>query len=423
MIITHSAIHLPPGPITPASQPLPRLLGPLLQELATSAPVVIVTGARQTGKSTLVRLPELRGDRPYFTLDDPNVLEQAERAPDDLVRRAPSLVLDEVQRSPNLLLAIKRAVDERRASGRFILTGSANLLLLRRVGETLAGRASYVTLWPLTRREQLGFGEAGSWPGFFTEPRRDWLDWVNGSIAPQEPWQDLGRRGGYPPPAYHLRSERERAQWFEGYARAYLERDLRDLAAVEHVADLRRLMRACTLRIGGLLNQTDLARDVGLAPSTAQRYLHLLEASYQMVRLPAYAVSRTKRLTKSPKVYWSDTGLAMHLAGETEPRGAHLENLVVTDLLAWRELEIPQPEILYWRTVKGAAVDVVIEWRGELLAVEVKAASSVGHRDAAHLKTFLGEYPETRGGLVLYDGEEAFWLSEGVLAVPWWRVM
>lgn len=215
----------------------------------------------------------------------------------------------------------------------------------------------------------------------------------------------------------------ERLRWFEGYARAYLERDIRDLSAVEHAADLRRLMRAAALRLGGLLNQTDLARDIGLAPSTAQRYLHLLEATYQMVRLPAYAVSRTKRLTKASKLYWSDTGLALYLSGEMEPRSAHLENLIATDLLAWRELEPYRPEILYWRTVKGAEVDFVIEWRGKLLRIEVKAATSVGYRHGLHLKTFMSEYPEAVGGLVLYDGEETFWLSDRILALPWWRVI
>ena len=183
-------------------------------------------------------------------------------------------------------------------------------------------------------------------------------------------------------------------------------------------------MRAACLRLGNLLNQADLARDVSLAPSTCQRYLNLLEVSYQFVPLPAYSVNRTKRLVKSPKVYWSDPGMAMFLAGEAEPRGAHLENIVLLDLLAWRDTRIGRPEILYWRTTKGAEVDFVVEWNGRLLPIEVKASREVGHADARHLKLFLSEYPtEALGGVVLYDGDEVFWLAERVLAAPWWRVL
>ncbi|UCD24370.1 MAG: DUF4143 domain-containing protein, partial [Gemmatimonadota bacterium] len=217
--------------------------------------------------------------------------------------------------------------------------------------------------------------------------------------------------------------QEDRDAWFAGYTATYLERDVQDLSAIEHLPDFRRLMRACCLRLGSLMNQADLARDVGIPPSTAQRYLNLLEASYQLIRLPAYSVNRTRRLTKSPKVYWTDTGLGMHLAGETEPRGAHLENLVVNELLAWRDSRVRPPEILYWRTTKGAEVDFVIEWQGQLLAIEVKAARKVGHRDTRHLRAFLQEYADiVRGGIVLHTGDELSWLARDVLAVPWWLV-
>jgi predicted AAA+ superfamily ATPase len=394
-----------------------------LAEAVALAPVVVVTGARQTGKSTLVRAPAVLGGRLYVTLDDAGALEQARKAPDDLVRRAAALVIDEVQRAPSLLLAVKRAADEERSPGRFVLTGSANLLAMQTVADSLAGRATYLTLGPLTRREQLGFGDAGGWTHFMKADLRDWPALLRESVAPPEPWRDLAQRGGYPVPAYHLQAPRARAQWFDGYVRTFLERDVVDLAAVQHAADLRRLMRAAALRVGGLLNQADLARDIGLPPSTAQRYLHLLEASHHLVLVPAFAVNRTKRLTKAPKVYWSDPGLALHLSGEHEVRGAHLENIVAADLMAWREAQVHRPEVLHWRTSKGAEVDFVIEQPDALLAIEVKAAAQVGPRDAQHLTTFLEEYPEARGGLVLYDGEDVFWLRERVLAVPWWKVM
>ncbi len=402
---------------------LPRLLeGPLAAALK-AFPVVVVTGARQAGKSTLVQQVEA-GGRTYRTLDDLEVLERARQEPASLVRGSRRLTLDEVQRSPDLLLAVKQAVDERRAAGRYLLTGSANLLLMRRVSESLAGRAIHVTLWPLARREQLGLGTAGVWPRLFAEKERDWLDLLAAESAPEEDWRELARRGGYPTPAVELRGPEERAQWFAGYARTYLERDLQDLSAVGSLVDFRRLVRMACLRLGSLVNQTEMARDAGLSQPTVHRHLDLLEVSYQLVRLPAYAVNRTKRLLKTPKLYWCDTGLALHLAGESEPRGAHLENLVLSDLLAWRDATVDAPDLLYWRTTGGDEVDLVVDWRGELLPIEVKATNRPRLADARSLRLFRDEYRDrTRAGLLLHAGSELAWLAEGVLAMPWWKVM
>lgn len=403
---------------------LPRALATVLRRALRAFPVVVVTGARQTGKSTLVRELLAEERRLYVTLDDLDVREQADRSPDELVRRAPRMTIDEVQRSPDLLFAIKRAVDRERAPGRFILTGSANLLLMERVSESLAGRAVYLQLWPLTRREQLGIGLPGIWERLLEEPHDSWLDLVQAEEVRAEPWEELALRGGYPVPAHRLQGQEDRRLWFDGYLRTYLERDLRDLSAVEHLADFQRLMRAACLRLGNLLNQAELARDVGLPPSTAQRYVNLLETSFQLVRLAPYAVSRTKRLVKSPKVYWSDTGLALAAAGEERPRGAHLENIVLADLMAWRETQTDRPQVLYWRTHKGTEVDLVVEKGEALLPVEVKSGSRVRLDDLESLRLFLSEYDRAaRGALVLYSGAETYWAAERILAVPWWRVV
>lgn len=405
-------------------QILPRALETTLTRALNAMPAVVVTGARQTGKSTLAHVLASDPERLYVTLDDLDVQDQARNAPEDLVNRADRMTLDEVQRSPDLLLAIKRAVDERREPGRFVLTGSANLLLMKEVSESLAGRATYLTLWPLTRHEQLGLGQTGIWDELLNTPVAEWPEIVRASETPRESWHELARRGGFPTPAHELSGHEERLFWFDGYLNTYLERDLRELSTIEYLADFRRLMRAACLRLGGLLNQADLARDVALAPSTVQRYLNLLEISYQLVRLPAYFVNRTKRLVRSPKIYWNDTGLALHVAGEREPRGAHLENIVLNDLLAWRGCRIPVPEILYWRTTTGAEVDFVIETENQLLPIEVKSARKLTVGDVKHLKTFLAEYPDLApGGLVLYNGEETFWIARNILAVPWWRVI
>lgn len=402
---------------------LPRALEPSLARALKTAPVVVVTGSRQTGKSTLVKTARPTRKRAYLTLDDLDVLARAQDEPDALLRGAKKLTLDEVQRAPELLTAVKRAVDEDRAPGRFVLTGSANFALMRRIAESLAGRATYLSLWPMTRREQLGLGAAGAWSELFAAADRDWLDLVQSARATPEDWTSLARRGGYPTPAHELRDEAARALWFTGFTRTYLERDLRDLAAVSSLVDFRRLMRAACLRTGSLVNQTELGRDVGMPQPTVNRYLSLLETSYQLVRLMPYSVNRTKRLIKAPKLYWSDTGLSLHLSGERDLRGAHLENVVLGDLLAWRSVLLDVPEVLYWRTATGDEVDFVIEWEGRLLPIEVKATTRPRPSDAAALRTFRKEYPDaSRAGLLLHAGGETSWIADGVLAAPWWRL-
>ena len=401
----------------------PRLATATLLRSARVMPVIVVSGARQTGKSTLVRELLPGPDRLYLTLDDLDVLGQARSAPEDLLARASRLTLDEVQRAPDLLLAVKREVDLDRRRGRFLLTGSANLLLMKQVSETLAGRASYLTLWPMTRREQLGLGRCGIWQDLLDARDREWRDVVAGDRTGHEDWRRLARRGGYPVPALTLAGAEDRRTWFDGYTRTYLERDIQDVASIANLPDLRRLMRAVCLRLGQLVNQTEVGRDLALPQPTVHRWLNLLEISYQAVRVPAFAVNRTRRLIKSPKLYWADTGLALHLAGLDEPGGAHLENLVLGDLLAWRESRTDRPELLYWRTASGEEVDFVIDAGGTLLPIEVKATAHPRVADARHIQTFREEYAgQCRPGLVLHTGDRVEWLAPGVLAAPWWRV-
>lgn len=295
---------------------------------------------------------------------------------------------------------------------------------MERVSDSLAGRASYLDLRPLTRREQLGLASAGVWDRLLDAPVSDWRDLVMSDTPGAEPWEALALRGGYPVPSFRVRDPEERRLWFDGYLQTYLERDLHQLAAVEHLADFRRLMRAACLRLGNILNQADLARDVGLSSSTAKRYISLMETSFQLIRLEPYSVNRTKRLVKSPKLFWSDTGLAMRIAGEREPRGAHLENIVLNDLLAWRATHPDRPQVLYWRTSTDAEVDFVIESGDRLLAVEVKSGARVTYSDTKSMRLFLHEYADVAaGGVVLYTGDEVFWIAERILAVPWWRVV
>lgn len=402
----------------------PRLIHAVLAQDLGTFPAVVLTGARQAGKSTLVQ--EGLGGRPYLTLDDLDVRAQAAEAPADLLQRFPSLTLDEVQREPGLLLAAKALVDRDRPRrpGRFLFTGSANLLLMRSVADSLAGRAAYRTLHPLTRREQLGLGRAGRWGELLAEDVARWPAMLTDDPTPAEDWSALARRGGFPVPALELDGPEARATWFEGYVRTYLERDLRDLSSVQSLPEFRRLMLAAALRVGGLLNQAELARDVGMPAPTAQRHLGLLETSHLVVRLEPYSVNRTKRLIKAPKLYFADVGLALHLGGAT-PSGAHLENLVILDLLAWADAQAgARPEVLYWRTASGQEVDAVVESGDRLLAVEIRTGARPAPDDARHLVAFREEYGEAVAGcLVLHGGTETWRMGEGIVATPWWRVV
>jgi len=401
----------------------PRHVSGALAARLKAMPAVVVTGARQTGKSTLAEILT-PGKRRFLSLDDLDIADLARRDPDALLGESGPLTLDEVQREPDLLRAVKRDIDRRRRAGRFLLTGSANLLLMSGVSESLAGRASYLNLWPMTRREQMGLGRCGLWEELLASRDPEWPDLLAADGTGPEDWKALARRGGFPTPALHMRDPEERTIWFDGYVRTYLERDLQMLSSVAYLPDFRRLMRAACLRLGGIVNQSELGRDLALSQPTVHRYLNLLETSFLLVRLPGYAVNRTKRLIKSPKLYWGDVGLALHLAALDAPAGAHLENLVLHDLLCWRDARPGRAEILYWRTSAGEEVDLVLEADGRLLPIEIKATGRPRLRDAAHLLSFRAEYGESsRSGLLLHAGSTIEWLAPGILAAPWWRVL
>jgi predicted AAA+ superfamily ATPase len=412
------------APVTPY---LPRLAERHLDAVLGVQPVAVIMGARQVGKSTLVQKSPALREHLYLTLDSLEIRAQALEDPEGLAGRGQFLILDEVQRAPDLLLAIKAAVDaESRRPGRFVLTGSANLLAMKRVKETLAGRASYVTLWPLTRRERLGLGTAGCWSELADAPVADWPDVIAAQTALQEDWRDLVRQSGYPPIVSAALDPAQQADWLQGYLDAYVERDVAELSQISRPLDLLRLMRAAAAHVGQVEHQVTWARTTSLPASTLSRWTDLLEISYQLVRVPAFSVNRTKRLAKSPKVFWSDTAMALHLAGLAEPTGHHLENLVLNDLLPWAWSRSPRPAVMHWRTSSTQEeVDFVVEFpSGRLLPIEVKATAQPGWGDVAGLRSFLEEYEDlVLGGLVLHGGTSTYRLSPKLVAAPWWKVL
>jgi len=406
---------------------LRRVLEPVVDRALGQFPVVVITGARQTGKSTLVQNLASSDSRSYVTLDEMEILERAQRSPDSLLEQSADITLDEVQRAPRILLAIKRAVDKQRRKGRFLLTGSANLLLMRRVSESLAGRAIYLTLLPMSAREKRGVPDAASWQLLVNaKSTKEIIAHANGFGKTQQDWAESAVIGGYPSVVL-AESQDQRTRWFEGYVRTYLERDLRDVASISALIDFRRVMGLSALRLGQIINQSELARDAALSQATVHRYLNLLEASYQIVRVPAFTRSRTKRLIKAPKLYWIDSGLAAFLLGVSTANelrghnlaGAMLENLIYTQLLIWRETQTPRPEVYYWRTASGAEVDFVVQSRNGLLPIEVKMTSRAQMGDIRSLEAFLDEYSkDARFGLLLYGGETIVPLTPRIVAVP-----
>lgn len=401
---------------------LPRIVFDGLLERLSVMPAVVVTGARQTGKSTLVQ--KFFGDRKYYTLDDLDVREAARKEPEILTDGRLPLTVDEVQREPDLLHSVKRSIDNNRQPGRFLLTGSANLLLMRKVSESLAGRASYMTLWPMTRREQQGLGKCGLWSELLETDEKDWIDLLRAENSKSEDWKGLAKRGGFPTPAIHLKNETERNIWFDGYVRTYLERDLQDLSSIDALPDFRRLMRVLCLRLGGLMNQSEVGRDVGLTQPTVHRYINLLETSYLLIRLPAYSSNRTVRLVKSPKIYWGDVGLSLFLAGESVPKGVHLENIVLNDILVWKDALLDRVDVFHWRTQTGEEVDLVIESSKGILPIEIKSGARPNLGDSKHLRSFRRSQKQTvRSGLLLHAGENLEWIAPDVLSAPWWMIV
>jgi predicted AAA+ superfamily ATPase len=232
---------------------------------------------------------------------------------------------------------------------------------------------------------------------------------------------------GFLPPLIKMERPGAVSAWWESYVATYLERDLRQLSQIDSLPDFRRVMNALALRSANVPNQSEVARDVGISQPTMHRYLNLLETTCLISRLPAFAVNRTKRLVKSPKVMWTDPGLAAFLAGffdadslrGSREAGALFESMVYLHLSSLAQLLVPRPRLHYWRTTLGQEVDFVLEWGRKLLAIEVKMGETPKYSDTKSLRTFVDEYPEVSACVVLHTGSRIMRMGERVLAMPW----
>lgn len=401
-----------------------RNIAPLVREALQDTPVVLLNGARQTGKSTLVRGGMLENsDARYLTLDEAGVLAAAEADPAGFLSGLGGpVILDEVQRSPGLFPAIKAEVDRDRRPGRFLLTGSANVLLLPRLSESLAGRMEILTLWPLSQGEIEGVQEGFVDAVFSKDP-------ISFQQEPEGTSDLPGRllRGGYPE-AHARGSEARRRAWFGSYVTTILQRDVRDLSNIEGLTDLPRLLSLLAARSASLVNYAELSRSASMPQSTLKRYVSLLQATFLVRTLPAWSSNLGKRLVRSPKLLLCDTGLISSLQGLSAERlasdpvlvGPLLENFVAVELQKQSAWSATQPRPFHFRTQTGQEVDIVLEdAAGRVVGVEVKASATVGARDFRGLRALAEASGDRfRRGVVLYTGRTAVPFGENLHALP-----
>jgi len=395
----------------------------VVRSALTDSRVVLIDGARQVGKSTLARA--IVADTPsaaMTTLDNPGVLAAARADPVTFVEHEGLLVIDEVQRAPELLLAIKATVDRIRLPGQFLLTGSAQVLALPQLADSLAGRMDLVDLHPLSQGELEGRRE-----GFVHELMSGGAGArISGSLRKAD-YLDRAVAGGFPEVVARVGSA-SRARWFTAYSRTLVQRDIHDLMDIQRGQDFARLLRLLAARTATVLNVAALSRDIELPQATLARYIDLLEMTFVIARIPAWSNNRTKRVVRAPKLVFADTGLNAHLLGATTAglmlpagrAGQILEAFVIGELrkqVTWAQTEIG---LHHFRTREGAEVDAVLEAAdGRVAGVEVKAAATLRESDFNGLRRLAtASGTAFAGGVVLYTGTEPLSFGGGLWALP-----
>lgn len=391
-----------------------------LEEALCFSPVVLLTGARQTGKSTLMATIAQAFNYSSYTFDSLTTFASAKSDPVGFITSIPKpAILDEVQRIPEIFLPIKHDVDQHRQPGRFALTGSANPLLIPQLGDTLAGRMSILELYPLSQGELKGIFD-------------DFIDLVLSkkqpdiiTIAKQELTEKI-MIGGYPT-VQSINGE-QRNLWFDNYITAILKREITELAKIEGIVEFPQLLRLLATRAGSILNVSEISRTSTLVNTTLRRYLALLQTVFMIYFLPAWSINLGKRLVKSPKLYLADTGLLSHLLGINQERllidttlmGSLLENFVLNELKKQATWSRKRVQFYYYRTVDGIEVDIVIEDQaGNIVGIEVKASETVTASDFKGLKHMQEAYKARFvQGIVLYTGSENIPFGKNLFALP-----
>lgn len=400
-----------------------RILEGALGRSLREFPVTTVLGLRQVGKTTLAR--RAGAERTYVTFDDLGALAAARRDPQGFLAGLPRPVtVDEVQRVPELLLAIKREVDRRPRAGQFLLTGSAQVETRRSVSDTLAGRASMLRLRPMTWSEAAGRPAWNAVEALFSCRSASEAAVRFARSRPLDASRTLA--GGIPLPMLR-RKGTARGRWFDQYRSSYIERDVPPLVRIEEVATFVRYLTLAAIRTGQVTHHSALAQESGVSGDTGLRWFGVLQATFLADLVSPYWRNLGKRLVKSPKVHFGDAGLAAHLAGlrswseavRLGMAGALLETLVAQHLLVFLSAGRRPAQLFHYRTHAGAEVDFVVERDRSLLPIEVKLSSTVGSGDLRGLRSFLSDFGRAaRFGVILYGGTEAVPLGRGIVALP-----
>lgn len=386
-----------------------RLIQKQFLKAVKTFPVVILTGARQTGKSTLCKTL-LKKTHAYVSLEDPDLRRQAVEDPRTFLKNFPApVILDEIQYAPQLPSYIQGIVDEHRNRyGQYILTGSQNFLLMQRVSQSLAGRAALLTLYTCSVAEI---------DGVKAKPRsepKDVADWI--------------LRGGYPEP--RARTDLDRKTWCASYIQLYLERDARHILNIGDLRNFEQFIHLAAMRTGQILNISDLARDTGISVPTASRWLSVMEASYQIFLLPPFHANLSKRLIKSPKLYFGDTALATYLMGIHDADsllhgpfyGPLFETAVVLEHIKWASWNNNHPGLTYFRTKDGIEVDIIIEDGAALYAREIKTSRTLTTYSTRNLIKAENLLKKPLIKLLLAPVPKSVLVSEGIKVCPWQNV-
>ncbi|HUU26842.1 MAG TPA: ATP-binding protein [archaeon] len=396
-----------------------RSIEPVLAKAAAEFPAVVLTGPRQSGKTTT--LLRIFGERcRYVSLEPPDIRSAASADPRGFLEMfPPPVIFDEVQYAPDLLPYIKEMIDsDRDSTGRFFLTGSQNLLLMQRVTESLAGRAAILRLLPLSRREAENRSLAP-------------LPWESGQgllpasqTSPLHLWESF-LRGGYPELLAY--PERDISLWQASYIQTYLERDVRSLRQVGDLSQFQYFLRSLAARNAQLLSLSELARDLGLSVNTVKAWLSVLEATYQVIVLRPFYANVGKRLVKTPKVYFTDLGTLCHLCGLKDPAhaasgpmgGSIMETAVLMEVFKALIHRGIDPQVYFWRTSAGTEVDIIAEISGRLVPIEIKLSATPRPSMAASIRAFQQDLGEKAApGYVVHPGDITLPLGSGVTALP-----